>query len=240
MERQHHRFRRIALTKARHRPQVSSRQDLRQRVPRFFPSPIAVIALVTVLLVAFAVALMRQMPSAPETTHPSTGASEPFWQSDAPYGGSQSPTPSETNMATPDPADSDIVIVQVSGAVNDPGVVEVPAGSRGKDAIEVAGGLTADAELASVNLAAPLVDGQHIHVNVVGAADAQRQVDTGCIDIRMADEAQLQELTGIGPALAARIVEYRTTHPLSTASDLQAVSGIGAKTLQQIKDQLCP
>lgn len=248
MKREHQRLRRIALTRAQRHQRASNTPKNGARVPRFFPSPAAVIALLIVLVVAFSVALMR--PHVASNTDAEVGLttspprvsarSEESRGTPVPPGIPAPTTAHEGLGSEPHESVSELLIVQVSGAVNDPGVVEIPAGARGKDAIEVAGGLSDDADLSSVNLAAPVVDGQHIHVNTIGTMSGHGGTDTECIDIRVADETRLQDLTGIGPALAARIVEHRAAHPFTHANDLQNVSGIGIKTFERIKDQLCP
>lgn len=191
---------------------------------RFLPSPAAAIALIIALTVAFAIALLRPQPAIDPT---------PARESVAMMSPSQSASP-EVSTAP------QTLVVQVSGAVHAPGVVEVPAGSRGTVAVEQAGGLRDEADLASVNLAAPVVDGQHIHVRAVGEAAAIGQASATCVDIRVADTSQLQALAGIGPALAQRIIDHRANHPFSNPEDVRAVRGIGAKTFERFKDQLCP
>lgn len=191
---------------------------------RFLPSPAAAISLIIALTVAFAVTLLRPQPAF-------------------------DPTPAVEPVAIMNPSDSatpemstapDILVVQVSGAVRAPGVVEVPAGSRGMAAVEQAGGMLDEADLTSVNLAAPVVDGQHLHVRAVGETATAGDASTECVDIRVADANQLQTLPGIGPALAQRIIDHRTNNHLTKAEDVRAVSGIGAKTFERFKDQLCP
>lgn len=249
MTREQQRLRRIALTRAQQHRSAHHIPRKPTRIPRLFPSPAAVIALVIVLIVAFAVAMMRPHAHV-DRKGGDPGPDAPLSQAN-PRGDTSSPQQADPSAHAPRPADEGaekhpspsvptLLIVQVSGAVNHPGVVELPAGSRGIDAVEVAGGLSNDADLASVNLASPLVDGQHIHVNEVGTAVTHTSQDNRCIDIRSADETRMQDLTGIGPALAARIVEHRSAHPFTSVTDLQNVSGIGAKTFERIKDQLCP
>ncbi|MDO5033975.1 MAG: helix-hairpin-helix domain-containing protein [Actinomycetaceae bacterium] len=135
--------------------------------------------------------------------------------------------------------------VQVTGAVQNPSVVTVKAGARGMDAVLAAGGLTEDADLSSVNLAQLVTDGQHIHVlsesetAVIGPASSGSSAARGCVDLATADSAALQELSGVGEALAARIIAYREQNGISRPEDVKMVSGIGPKTFEGFKDQLC-
>ncbi len=126
---------------------------------------------------------------------------------------------------------STLVLVHVVGKVANPGVVELPHGSRVQDAIEAAGGATKVKALESVNLARPVVDGEQI---VVGAsADG----GSATISINAADADELDELPGVGPVIAERIVQWRETNgPFSSIDELTEVSGIGPSMIEQIRD----
>lgn len=149
----------------------------------------------------------------------------------------------------------DELIVHVSGAVAAPGVVRLPPGSRVDDALQAADGPTGEAELASVNLARPVVDGEQVHVPVPGE---EPQLPTGpppegeaatpgdedgsggasAIDLNDATAAELEELPGVGPAIAQRIIEHREKNgPFRSVDDLVEVSGIGPATLENIREQ---
>lgn len=138
------------------------------------------------------------------------------------------------------------VTVHVVGEVADPGLVQLPQGSRVHDALEAAGGPTSDAVVAAVNLAAPVVDGSQIRVPgpgeepgpvpggggsiTDGAGDGTRAVD-----VNTADAAALEELPGIGPALAERIIDHReSVGPFTSMEDLDAVSGIGPAMMERL------
>lgn len=150
---------------------------------------------------------------------------------------------STTTVPTP-------IVVHVDGAVNRPGVHELAPGGRVIDAIAAAGGLTADADEHRVNLAAPVADGQRLWVPAVGEEEptlvtgsggggggASGESGSGPIDVNQADETRLQDLPGIGPALAGAIVAYRTDHgPFGTVDDLLDVPGIGPAKLAQLED----
>jgi competence protein ComEA len=124
-------------------------------------------------------------------------------------------------------------VVYISGAVHHPGVYTVDAGARVADVVSQAGGLRADADMVAINLAAPVTDGQHVHVVAVGlidvaVPDTASVADTTQIAINTATAAMLAELPGIGPALAERIVAYRTTHGnFDNMEELGEVPGIG-------------
>ncbi|WP_321575501.1 helix-hairpin-helix domain-containing protein [Oerskovia douganii] len=139
------------------------------------------------------------------------------------------------------------VVVHVVGAVAAPGLVTVPEGSRVADALTAAGDATPDADLAGVNLAREVVDGEQIVVprpgEVVaaapGPASGGNEASTGPVDLNAADEAALDALSGIGPVLAARIVEWREANgPFTTVEELGEVSGIGDALLARLRDQV--
>ena len=129
--------------------------------------------------------------------------------------------------------------VHLAGAVRQPGLYQVAASYRVGDLIDAAGGLGADADGAAVNLAERLRDGQQIYVPVVGeqpAAPTSGALGGGQIDVNTATAAQLTELPGIGPSLAAAIVAFRSEHgPFATLDALEQVPGIGPSKLSQLR-----
>lgn len=159
------------------------------------------------------------------------------------------PTPSPTLAPTPT---SMPLRVYVTGAVSHPDVYLLAPGSIVKDAIEVAGGATQDADLALINLAQELRDQQQIYVPHMGEADAPPPVtggergsdlgeliSGGKININTAAPEELETLPGIGPALAQRIVEHREVNgPFTTIEDITQVSGIGDATFEKLKDRI--
>lgn len=158
----------------------------------------------------------------------------------------QSGVASEPEGAGPDPLQD--VIIYVSGAVKLPGVYRLPEGARLVDAVDAGGGAETDADLSKLNLARPLIDGEQVHVPKMGepvqgtssAVTPAGADDPACIDPNTAEASQLETLSGIGPALAARIVTHReTVGPFATPDDLQQVSGIGAKIFSRIEPDLC-
>ena len=143
-----------------------------------------------------------------------------------------------TTTAAPAP-----VVVHVAGAVVEPGVRQLPPGSRVVDAIEASGGLAPDADADRINLAAELVDGSQVYVPRVGeavpqsAASAGGESSAGPIDLNTADAAQLETLPGVGPATAAAIIDHRERHgPFTSVDDLLDVRGIGEAKLAVLRD----
>ena len=134
------------------------------------------------------------------------------------------------------------VTVYVTGAVRRPGVVTLAAAGRTEQAVEACGGATPDADLAKINLAMPLKDGQHIIVP--GAPEEEEAAATttmkpdGLVHINAADEKALEALPGIGPVMAKRIVEYRQQNgPFSSLEELKKVRGIGEAKFARLKDK---
>lgn len=126
------------------------------------------------------------------------------------------------------------VVVHVAGDVKTPGLVELPWGSRVSDAITAAGGAVSPDSLSSVNLARQIVDGEQI---IVGGEESP--ISDGRISINAASATELQELPGVGPVLAERIVAYREQNgPFVSLDGLLEVSGIGETTLANMAEQV--
>lgn len=145
------------------------------------------------------------------------------------------------------------VFAHLVGEVAQPGVVELAAGARVTDALEAAGGPTAEAQLTGVNLARLVVDGEQIFVpNEADATSAGALLDipgvgtnstdsteTGQVRINSAGAAELERLPRVGPALAERILQWRETNgAFGDVEQLLEVPGIGAKTLDGFRDQV--
>lgn len=157
------------------------------------------------------------------------------------------------------------VVVHLVGEVRDPGVVELEPGARVLDAIAAAGGATDLADLTVLNLARPVSDGEQIHVfdretaarlreegaipapaahpdsgaGSGGAEGTGAAAPGGYVSINSASAEQLTALSGIGPALAQRIIEWREAHGrFESVDQLLEVSGIGAKTLEKFRDSV--
>jgi competence protein ComEA len=137
------------------------------------------------------------------------------------------------------------VVVDVTGAVERPGVYRLPAGSRVADAIARAGGAGAGAMLEAVNRAARLADGQQVVVPERGpggvAVTAGGGAEEGPISLGTATVEQLDTIEGIGPVTAADIVEFRDEHGgLASVDQLDQVSGIGPATMESLRARLQP
>ncbi len=161
----------------------------------------------------------------------------------------------EIPVPVPSPVpDPGRIVVDVVGAVARPGLHELPAASRVADAVAAAGGLTTEADRMRLNLAEPLIDGSRLWVPAVGeavgpdvvAVTAGSGAGPGAgagggrlstpLNVNTAGATALEELPGIGPALAAAIVEHRQRHgPFATVDELVEVSGIGSAKLEQIR-----
>lgn len=145
------------------------------------------------------------------------------------------------------------VVVHVAGAVKHPQVVELDSGTRVSDAVEAAGGLTEEAAAQGVNLAAEAMDGSFIWIPTLeefntgepppaagsGPEEPDSAAGEGPININTAQAQELEQLPGIGPALAERIITYRETNGgFGSLDELAAVSGIGPAILENIADDV--
>lgn len=142
--------------------------------------------------------------------------------------------------------ETDIIYVQVSGAVNHPGVYELPLGSRVFQALELAGGMTQEAQEKSINQAQTLEDGQMIWVPTVEEAAALPEQqpeslakDDGKVNLNTATKEELQTLPGIGEAKAQSIVAWREEHGSFTQiEDIMKIEGIKEGVFSKIKDSV--
>lgn len=136
------------------------------------------------------------------------------------------------------------VIVDVAGAVNNPGVYSLPAQSRVIDALRAAGNGVTGSDLSDLNLARVVKDGEQIYVNptvrtVNGKKIIKKVVPRGPININRASAKEFDGLAGIGPVIAKRIVEYRRVNgPFMAIEDLQKVSGIGSAKFEEFKSKV--
>ena len=138
------------------------------------------------------------------------------------------------------------VVVYVTGEVKKPGLVTLTEGQRVADAVNAVGGVIETADIERVNMAALLEDGMQIRVPERIGRDAERPKDTqsgktanGQINLNTASEKELQELPGIGPAMSARIIEYRETNgPFQSIEDVKKVRGIGNAKFEKMKDKV--
>jgi competence protein ComEA len=142
------------------------------------------------------------------------------------------------------------VVVDVVGAVRRPGLYRLTQGTRIADAVARAGGATDKADLAQVNLAAPLADGEQVVVPrrgvpgaVVGGGGGGpgAGASTGPVHLSTATLDQLDSLPGIGPVTAQKILDYRSKHgAFSSVDELDAVPGIGPSRMDQLRDLVAP
>ena len=161
----------------------------------------------------------------------------------------QATSSKEEKTVTSVSEESEIITVDVKGAVKQPGVYELRSDSRVHDAIHKAGGMTADANSQSVNLAQKLSDEAVIYVAKEGedvpargssessATSSASAEKTGKVHLNRATETELQTVSGIGQKRAQDIIAYRDANgPFQSVDDLKNVSGIGEKTLEKLRD----
>jgi competence protein ComEA len=155
------------------------------------------------------------------------------------------PPPPAGEMSGSGPSSSRVV-VDVVGAVRRPGLYRLPQHARIADALTRAGGSTAKADLAQVNLAAPLADGEQIVIPLRGAAAPTGSAtaassSTAPVQLSTATLEQLDSLPGVGPMTAQKILDYRQEHgAFHSVDELDAVPGIGPKRLDQLRDLVVP
>jgi competence protein ComEA len=143
----------------------------------------------------------------------------------------------------PGPADGDLV-VHVAGAVEEPGVYRLPVGSRVGQALERAGGPSRKAEPNAINLAARLSDGQQVVVpsrRPVAASAAGEAAADGLISFGSASAADLEQIDGIGPITAEKLIAFRDEQGgIGAIEELDAVPGIGPATIESLSARLQP
>jgi len=135
------------------------------------------------------------------------------------------------------------LVVDVAGAVRRPGLYRLAPRTRIADALAAAGGATTKADIAAVNLAAPVADGEQVLVPARGAAAPGEGSPSPAspLDLNTATLEQLDALPGIGPTTAQKIIDYRQAHgSFHSVQDLDAVPGIGAGRLAQLKGLVLP
>lgn len=155
--------------------------------------------------------------------------------------------------------EKNMIIVHITGAVKNPGIVKLEEGSRIEDAINKAGGLNEDADITNVNLAYILEDGIKIKIpssldvtevqneNILNSDSGENIVEefensdeNSLLNINKATKQDLQNLPGIGVSLASKIIEYREENgKFANIEDIKNVNGIGESKYENIKEHIC-
>lgn len=195
--------------------------------------------------------LLRPAPPPVEAVIPVEG-SAPITSTAGSGSGSAGPASDATSEA-PGTSEVEELVVQVAGAVARPGVYRLVDGDRVDDLVRAAGGFSADADRARLNLAAPLGDGERVWVPARGETEVPEVVDPvggsdggggspetpsaeEPVDLNVADAAELEALPGIGPATSAAIIAHRDEHgPFGAVDELLDVRGIGEAKLEQLR-----
>lgn len=142
----------------------------------------------------------------------------------------------------PAPAQPATVTVHVTGPVAHPGIVTLPAGARVGDAVQAAGGLAFGADPGAVNLARPLADGEQLDLAAPAATGASGEAPGAAdekVDLNLASARELDELPGVGPVLAERIIAYRAQNgPFASVEQLLEVPGIGQARLADLSPRV--
>lgn len=141
--------------------------------------------------------------------------------------------------ATAAAASGSAIFVHILGAVARPGLYELRDGDRAVDAVAAAGGFLEAADQSQLNLARLLVDGEQIVVPEVGETPAVAPGTTasGLVNLNTADAATLETLPRVGPAMAARIIEWREANgPFTAVDDLLGITGVGDKTFEGLRE----
>ncbi len=204
-------------------------------------------AVVALVVAAAGVAIWATLPSGGATIEQQTGVANAAF---VPQFGTSSETDQSLAPGSPAVAGAAlIVVVDVQGAINEPGVHQLSGGSRVADAIDAAGGYAPTVDLAAasrlLNLAEKLVDGAQIHVPALGEVVAAPVATGGgpdagggggLIELNTATAEQLDTLPGIGPVTAAKIIEARAGTPFASVDDLLARDVVGASTFEKIRE----
>jgi competence protein ComEA len=238
----------------RWRAQLADRLPLGLREGRLAVSPAAALAVALVALFAVAGTALavwhgraRPVTIAPTAARSPASASTASSTSSGPTG---QPVAQPSPSVVASPTSGARVVVDVAGQVRHPGVATLPAGARVIDALTWAGGALPGTDTSSIDLARPLADGEQVYLGppgggasaagpapaASGAQSAGSAGSAGPLDLNTATAEQLDGLPGVGPVLAGRIVDWRTTHGRFTSVDeLQQVQGLGGKKFETLR-----
>lgn len=234
---------------------------VRERLPLWVQlrcglEPRALAALAVVLVAAAVFAAQHFWVGRPETVRApelvEQGAAAPATDSEP----EPSPGPPVPSAAVP----SGRIIIDVSGKVRRPGVLQLPAGSRVADALHAAGGVKPGTDLTALNRARVLVDGEQVVVGLpvppgasgvagpaggsiggTGAAGGPAAQPAGPVSLNAATAEQLDTLPGVGPVLAQHIIDYRTQHGgFRSVDELREVNGIGDRRFADLQNLVRP
>jgi competence protein ComEA len=134
----------------------------------------------------------------------------------------------------------EFLYVDICGAVAKEGFYKLPSESRVVDAVEMAGGLLDTADIKRINLAQKIYDQEKIIIPEIGESLAVEESTDGIININTAGKARLEELSGIGPAYANRIILYRQKNGgFKSKEEIMEINGIGEKTYENIEECIC-
>lgn len=148
----------------------------------------------------------------------------------------------ESGSASEDKGDesTELIYVDICGAVAEEGFYELPLDSRVFDAVEMAGGLLETADTKRINLAQKIYDQQKIIIPAIGDGLAEEEASGGLVNINTASKSLLEDLPGIGPVYAERILEYRQKNGgFKSKEELMEIKGIGEKTYAGMEECIC-
>ncbi|MDO5041571.1 MAG: DUF655 domain-containing protein [Peptoniphilus sp.] len=137
--------------------------------------------------------------------------------------------------------DSEDIYIHVCGQVKHPGLIKLKSDARVIDAINAAGGMYEDADIDNINLAKKLQDEERVYVPAVGEVSVNSTFSSNVaeqVNINTADVNELENLPGIGPKTAEKIINYRKNKSFNRIEDIMNVGGIGEKKFEEIKDYI--
>jgi competence protein ComEA len=148
--------------------------------------------------------------------------------------------PRDEIVIKPKSEEESYIYVHIEGCVNEPGLIKAKEGTRLYELIELAGGKKEDADLSKVNLASIVTDEQKIIIPAILVYEENSSTTTnGHININTASEKELEEITGVGPSTAKKIIQYRESKGYFTdIEDMLNVEGIGQSKFEQMKDEI--